>query len=59
MTGPSPAYTRGTCSGCDRAIRVLKNGTTGPHTTGRPDPIWPNRSPRCPGWGRKPKEPTP
>lgn len=47
---------RGTCSVCDREMRVLKDGTIGPHTTGRPDPYWSGHSSRCPGWGRKPKE---
>lgn len=46
---------RGICSVCDREMRVLKNGTIGPHTTGRPDPYWSGHSPRCPGWGREPK----
>jgi hypothetical protein len=49
-------YPTGTCSVCDREMRVLKGGTIGPHTTGRPDPYWSGHSPRCPGWGRKPKE---
>jgi|SRR6185312_9859186 len=52
---PMPAG-RGICSVCEREMRVLKGGTIGPHTTGRPDPYWSGHSPRCPGWGRKPKE---
>jgi hypothetical protein len=52
---PVPAG-RGVCAVCDREMRVLKDGTIGPHTTGRPDPRGSRFSPRCPGWGRKPKE---
>jgi len=55
---PEPAKTpagRGICSVCEREMRVLKDGTIGPHTTGRPD-YWTGLSPRCPGSGEKPKE---
>lgn len=56
LSGPLPARVplRATCSVCDRSIRILKDGTIGPHTTGRRE-IWNGRSSRCPGWGRKPK----
>jgi hypothetical protein len=53
----SSSYDRGTCSVCERPnLRVLKDGTIGPHTTGKPATNWPYSSPRCTGWGQKPKE---
>ena len=58
MSAPCFTYTRATCPVCERDIRTLNDGTIGPHTTGRPDPTGERRSPRCPGWGRKPKDTT-
>jgi hypothetical protein len=58
MTSNKP---RGICPVCERSVQLLKNGTMGPHTTGRPAQSWPYRSPRCLGWlsGHKPKETKP
>lgn len=46
---------RAQCPVCTRRIRVLKNGTLGPHSTGIRSTNWPYTAPRCPGWGKKPK----
>lgn len=57
LSGPVPEQVpwRADCSACGKDVRVLKNGTIGPHNWRKAGLYGDGQSNRCSGWGKKPK----